>query len=279
VCERHASVLENCAVVSQHNIACDFQLLWRMSRYAAMLAIASSKDSTSETYPFPREEVRATFNGREARYRTTADRLADLQSTRDSFQNKFAYVDATRRRVQEGFLEFLLYHEAGHISNGDASSAALPTCALPPATLPDLCAQEDPLEVGADAFALDLMEADLDPTKFTPARAAPEFFVEEYERRVYRAVLSIQKDPKTWSLKAAPPDERAEFETAWAREVSTGSHPQDLRRYVRMMSALQGRGIKLTVSLQSVQLATDVLDTLASFCRDANEQKPYGEWR
>jgi hypothetical protein len=279
VCERHAAVLGNCAVVSPHTIACDFQLLWRVSRYATMLAISSSKDSTSKTYPFPREEIRRTFNGGEAKYATTAARLENLRVTREAFQKGFAYVEPTRKRVHEGFLEFLLYHEAGHVSNGDVSKAALPKCALPRVTLDELCAEEDTLEVDADAFALDLMKADLDAATFTPARAAPEFFVEEYERRVYRAMLSIKKDPNTWTLESAPPDERAEFETAWAREVSTGSHPQDLRRYVRMMSALEKRGIKLTASLQSVQRATEALDTLASYCRKTIEEKPYGEWR
>jgi len=251
----------------------------RMSRYAAMLAISSSKDATSKSYPFPREEIRRKFNGGEAGYATTVARLTNLRSMRDSFQKGFAYVEPTRRRVQEGFLEFLLYHEAGHVSDGDVSNSALPVCALPLATLADLCAREDGLEVDADTFAVHLMEADLDAATFTPARAAPEFFIEEYERRVYRAVLSIKKDPKTWSLEAASPDDRAEFEAAWAREVSTGSHPQDLRRYVRMMSALEERGIELTASIQSVQAAIEALNTLASYCPKTTEQKPYGEWR
>lgn len=265
VCEVVDEVVDNCAVVSAHNIACDVALVWRLNRYAAALAISSSKDKETGKYPFPREDIRLTFADAEAKYTSTGARLANIATLDDSFEHKFSYVDDVRVRVREGFFEFLLYHEAGHVLNRDVAGAVLPRCALSKWTISQLCAPEDPAEVQADAVALRLLSAGLKPNEFTPERAAPELFIEEYERRVYRAIKAVGGDPRRW-VEPTAGEQREAYESAWLDEVSTGSHPQDLRRYIRMMKILVDRGITLSASKKTVLDASSTIERIDSFC-------------
>lgn len=276
-CYRLRSLRWNCAVLSESIVACDVRLLWRLNRYASLLAIASLKKPGVEEYYFPRAEVRRTFLGGEATFDGIGKMLENLRAIDGSFANAFRDVQGTRDLVYRGFLAFVLSHEAGHVLHGHAAGNSLPPCAFgfgvdaAAVALRRLCMPPSDVEAVADREAVRYLSGDLSPSAYTPARAAPELFIEEHERRRLDALQAVGL-ADTWRPETASPEERSRFTEAWWGSMATGSHPKDLQRYLLLLEALERKGVPLEASKVSAQIAREELLAIEAHCRSASSR-------
>lgn len=276
MCYRVGALEDNCAVLGPTTIACDFQLIWRLSRYASTLAISTLKRPGRDEYYFPRETLRRKFLEEEQRFDSTNKQLANLRYSNYSFSQKFSFIQDARDRALKGFLMFLLSHEAGHIQLGHCNTTVAGRCESLSNNADDqvhipwqLCRMPDQMELDADKFAIAFMAGDINPRAFTPARAAPEFFIEEHERRLHLSIVSIGQDPEKWKYEAASPNLKKRFEEEWLKNLATGSHPKDLARYVALLDLLESKGVQLITSRTGRSIANDELSAIKRWCDSA----------
>jgi hypothetical protein len=272
VCYRLRRTRDNCVVLATNIVACDIRLVWRLNRYASILAIASLKKPGLDEYYFPRAEVRRTFLIAEAKYKRAEDLVANLQTLDESFAQKFQDVGETRDRVFQGFLAFILSHEGGHILRGHATGGALPPCALGSGATSTidarhlLCGPTSNAELDADREAVQFLAQNVSASAFTPARATPELFVEEHERRRFHALQQAGLSP-SWTPEFGTDEEKSRFNDASLVALATGTHPKDLQRYLLLLAALEERGVTLAASRVSADIARDELHAITEFCR------------
>lgn len=267
----------NCGIFSSNSIVCDFALVWRLVRESSMLAFAAYRRPDAGSYYFPRDALRAQFLGGEAAYGNTAAKVRNIEDIAGvvSRQSKTGLdvrdFDETRERAFAGFMEFLLSHEVGHLRLGHDVGKALPNCALPPDPTDDLrlvlCEEPSPEEVAADRWALDFLRRRIRPDTFGPARASPELFVEEYERRRWLALQDLKIDPVSWNESTAQPRDVERFNQRLLMRIATGSHPSDLRRYAELMALLEDGGVSIESSRSALNAALAEIRLIDTLCR------------
>lgn len=284
VCRRVRSTRFNCAVVASRTLACDYRLLCRLARYALVAALASLKEPGSRKPSFDRNWLRDKLITREL---DQLDKQAALEKLAEVERLAGQTPEASEpfARLWAGFAEYLISHEAGHIYHGHVSWGASPPCATDPTrtlqldSLGDVadavCARESPLEQEADTFAIHYLAQRILPDRFTGARASPELFMEEFERRTRLAMLDLGHDIETWRVEQADPSERNLFTAVWMVRLATAGHPQDLRRYIRLLEALEARGVPLQDSRESRELAAAYLKSVEKFCHDHKRLAPW----
>jgi hypothetical protein len=265
-CNKVMHIEKNCAVLDSRTIGCDLTLLWRLSRYAAMLAMASIKDKDTGDYVLPRDSLRRKFLSGEAAAVSNAQKIANLRQIRESFAREpLKSADKIRERVLQGFLRFIILHEFGHIVNGHVKGGALPACAMTNQNdLSSVCSITDKNELEADEFTIKRIVTGIMPDQFTPDRAISELFREEFLRRQHLACVDVQLDDCDPS--SMTEEVRRRYVDAWVHQVSTGSHPADLQRYVRFINLLEERGIELTVAKKTRELAKLELSLINTIC-------------
>ncbi|RKH52147.1 hypothetical protein D7Y23_08010 [Corallococcus sp. AB050B] len=262
----------NCAVVGSKTIACDLRFLWQLRRAAIVLTLSSIKKPGTEQYYFDRVELRNKFLAGEGLDPTTEQAITNLNGL-----NRFLALELVKpslkdfNRIQNGFVRFVLAHEVGHIVKKHAAGAGFIPCAEGTAhalqgAFRQACDVGGSSENEADDFALSVLSEGVAPEKYTPERAIPELFIEQHERRIFRSLMLCGLDPAATSLNTLPADAGHCFEETLYRLTVTETHPTHLRRYVRFMKLLQERNVKLTVSLQTVELAEQFSAKVRAWC-------------
>lgn len=287
LCHRMRVTIDNCVVHSPTLIACDIRFLLRLVRYALVVAL-SQATVTASGDPVPtRQELRKVLL------------QADYNRVTPPLDKEFALIESILRlmvdkpalrerydRIVSGFAEFVVAHEAGHLFFGHATGRldAVPCVqdegevVLPP-QLTDkdaanaICVPEKEFERQADDFATFALSAGVEPDKYTAARAAPEYFVEEQERRTQLAMRAAGL-PETWDFDTATQPELARFAPIWIIYLSTGGHPQHMRRYQQMLEMFEARGIKLSAGKQMLELVQQCRAEVTALCRENNLPSP-----
>lgn len=268
-CVKAKLIKENCIVIDGRSIAIDIRLLWRVFRYSAALSISSLQNPATKSYYFPRDSIRKKFLKEENKFVTADEMLINLNAIDSLFKKgMLSTVKETKTRVLHGFLQFIFLHELGHIVNGHVNGSLL-SCmsAKDPDNLKEIfCNQLDSNEATADDFAISRISLGLKANYFTPERASPEFFLEEFLRHQYYASLDIGVDPDTWDFTKASNDEKNRYIISWLKRISTGSHPSDLKRYKLILDKMKENQITLTTSAKGLEIVSQSLAILEQLC-------------
>lgn len=267
-CAAATRVLNNCAVVAKNTIACDLRVLWTIERDAYRLALSSLVNPETKAYYFPRDELRRKFLAREQALQTELAMIENLHEIHASLAIGAASAVAdVADRVRQGFVKFLLLHEFGHVVSGHLGEG-LPNCqrkAITPQPC-RVCASAAGFEVEADAFAIHALSGELTQDKFTPARAIPEYWMEQFQRTAFSAVLRAGFSPD-WSATSGSPEEQLRYRDYLFDAMATCDHPAWLGRYLSMMVALRVAGIQLPNSQTSLDNANALIEAARRFCQ------------
>jgi hypothetical protein len=272
MCKRALAVTDNCAVVGSRTVACDMRFLWRLRRAAMVLTLSHIKNPKTKQYYFDRVALRNKFLSGEGTRPEKEQVVANLKDL-----NRFLGLGLVQphvedfKRVQSGFVRFVLAHELGHVVKDHAAGAGFVPCAE--ATAEALqgqynraCDEGSEIENDADEFAISVLAEGVVPDRYTPERAIPELFIEQHERRSFLAMKACGLDPATAQLGSLAAEARRCFDEALFRYTVTETHPTHLRRYVRFMRLLQKRNVQLTVSLQQIDLAEQFGKKVQAWC-------------
>lgn len=266
-CARAHAIRDNCAVVAPRTMACDVYFLWRIERTAYRLAVGSLKEpGPNGRYYFDRDNLRRQCFPREEALPSISQMKANLHDLRAVIKQGISASAAEPFiRVRKGFIEMIIWHELGHIAHKDLGEATAP-CANDPSSLAAMCGacvRPAQRELEADRYAIDILKRDLALDTFTPARASPEFWIEEFYRRNYRA-LKKQGHPLDWV--PASESEAEHFMLNWMAEIGTCRHPPWLSRYLSIMEALRTSGIQFTASQMTLKYESETIEHIHKFC-------------
>jgi hypothetical protein len=238
-CYRASALANNCAAVTSEVMACDAELVLRLSHWAIAVVLEHAIDPAS-IRPGSLPVLARVFLS----LRGTSsinDRLELLAAANQQIETgRFAPLAEDRDSVLVGFLKFFVLHELGHIVLGHVTNNALPACALALSTnslSDEFLAQER----AADNFALERMSQLIRAT-LTSDYAAPLVFQVLATEQVYEAAsaagVNIATPAEQWNT-----NQKEAIVTEYLRRTCSGTHPYLNRRFLTFVQSRRYRGV------------------------------------